>query len=275
MIENVMNNAADKSKQINPQKPNDFIGEDGLLYCGKCKTAKQLKITVGGKQRIVHCMCDCIKAQIRKQQELEEARRIEKHRNDAFSGLKHRTETFETDKEQDSKSSKLFRNYAKLFDPYKSKWLILYGDCGTGKSFYAAAICNAVIDQGFTARFTSVSAIIKELWNARDKLEYYERLNRYDLLVLDDFDAERSTEYANEIRYDVIEMRNNSCKPLIVTTNRTAQELGNAQDIADKRTYSRLFEHGLFIAFKGKDKRKENLRLTMQAELDKLLNDDR
>lgn len=251
-----------------------YIGEDGLYYCRTCKKPKQTRVTFNGKTTICGCMCDCDKKLRDESLAYQKECRINRYRRETFSGTKHTTETFETDKEPDSQNSKIFRNYAKRFDPQKSKWLILYGDCGKGKSFYAAAICNAIIDREFTAKFTSVSAIIKELWNARDKLEYFERLDKYDLIVLDDFDAERSTEYANEIRYDVIEMRNNSCKPLIVTTNKTAQEMGKAQDIADKRIYSRLFEHGLFIAFEGKDKRKENLRLTMQAELDKLLNDD-
>lgn len=274
MFSDILDKLASEAENSNPQKPEDYRGEDGLLYCGQCGTAKQKQITIGDNQRVVFCACKCIEVERRKQQEREKAQRIERRRNNAFVGFKHRAETFETDKEKGSKISKLSRNYAKKFDPDGSKWLIFYGDCGTGKSYYAAAICNAVIDRGYTAKVTSVSAIIRELWNTRDKCEYYEWLDSFDLLVLDDFDAERSTEYANEIRYEVIEMRSNSCKPLIVTTNRTAQELGNAQDIADKRTYSRLFEHGLFIAFKGKDKRKESLRLTMQAELDKLLCDD-
>ncbi len=43
----------------------DYIGEDGLAYCGKCNTHKERIIDLPeslygpGKKRKVHCMCKC------------------------------------------------------------------------------------------------------------------------------------------------------------------------------------------------------------------------
>ena len=44
--------------KANPRVPGDFM-QDGLLYCGKCKTPKQCRVTVCGEEHTVPCMCDC------------------------------------------------------------------------------------------------------------------------------------------------------------------------------------------------------------------------
>ena len=41
----------------------DYIGEDGLLYCGVCRTKKQTRLPASditqGKELIVPCICKC------------------------------------------------------------------------------------------------------------------------------------------------------------------------------------------------------------------------
>lgn len=39
--------------------PEDYTGPDGLLYCGKCRTRKQCRVTFGGRERVVGCLCRC------------------------------------------------------------------------------------------------------------------------------------------------------------------------------------------------------------------------
>ena len=48
------------------EKPGDYVGSDGLLYCGKCHTPKQMWLsfdpsTGGKKQTLVHTACKCQK----------------------------------------------------------------------------------------------------------------------------------------------------------------------------------------------------------------------
>ena len=64
----------------------------------------------------------------------------------------------------------------------------------------------------------------------------------------------------DEIVQSIIDSRYRSGKPLIVTTNLTAQELKNPLDIRKQRVYSRLFEMCIPIEVKGKDRRKEKLK---------------
>ena len=49
----ILNNLITKAEKNNPQAPEDYIGENGLLYCGKCNTPKQCKFKALGTERIV------------------------------------------------------------------------------------------------------------------------------------------------------------------------------------------------------------------------------
>ena len=50
----------------------DHIGEDGLVYCGKCGSRKQLRVKFGDKTHVVRCVCKC------ESKELEEKKRQRK-----------------------------------------------------------------------------------------------------------------------------------------------------------------------------------------------------
>lgn len=45
------------------QNEGDYIGKDGLLYCGVCRTKKQTRLPAsdftGGREMIVPCICKC------------------------------------------------------------------------------------------------------------------------------------------------------------------------------------------------------------------------
>ena len=45
------------------QNEGDYIGKDGLLYCGVCRTKKQTRLPAsdftGGREIIVPCICKC------------------------------------------------------------------------------------------------------------------------------------------------------------------------------------------------------------------------
>ena len=61
----------------NPGIPDegDFIGEDGMVYCGKCKHRKQLQVSFGNETHVVRCMCKCESKKLedrKKQDEYEE-----------------------------------------------------------------------------------------------------------------------------------------------------------------------------------------------------------
>ena len=56
---------------VTHREPEDYTGEDGLLYCGKCHTPKQFRMTAPPMEgRILPCPCQCEKE--RQEQEAAE-----------------------------------------------------------------------------------------------------------------------------------------------------------------------------------------------------------
>lgn len=271
-FEEIITGAATAAKKAAPEHPDDFISDDGLLYCGVCHEPKQCRITVFGDTRIVGCICKCEQKRqaqklLRRQQEENERRR-----DACFADAKFRAATFASDDGKNPVLSKLCRRYTDAFSN-EAKWLLLYGGCGVGKTFSAAAMANALIDRGLSVRFTSISEIERMLWNCSDKQEVYNALWCCDFLILDDFGCERATEFVNEIKFNVLDGRLRSGRPAIITTNLCLQDFSSPQDLATKRIYSRIFERVIPYEVRGVDRRFENLRQTGKQALDALLND--
>ena len=129
------------------------------------------------------------------------------------------------------------------------------GTNGIGKSFYSACICNALIEKGFRCRFTRISEIESDLWRAENKSAVYAELARFDLVVLDDFGAERDTDYIHEIQFNVLDTLLQLGTTCIITTNLSAQELMNPQSKDMKRIFSRIYKKSIPLVCKGDDRR--------------------
>ena len=69
---------------------------------------------------------------------------------------------------------------------------------GTGKSFLAGCIANALLNQGVGVKMTNFNTILNDLFALQEKEEYIQALSKYELLIIDDFGMERNTEYALE-----------------------------------------------------------------------------
>lgn len=245
----------------------DYIGEDGLLYCGKCGTNKQTIVNIFGRERKPFCLCKC-QTEKRDREEAERQRRefekrVAELRKTGFPESEMSGWTFDNDDGENAKITGIMRNYVDNFDRMKDdgKGLLLFGSVGTGKTFAAVCVANALIDKGIPVLVTKISRIvniIQERFEGRQA--YLDSLNRFPLLVLDDLKAERNTEFVNEIVYDVIDGRCRAKLPLIVTTNLTSDELKHPADVTNQRTFSRLFEMCIPLEVEGKDRRRERLK---------------
>ena len=154
----------------------------------------------------------------------------------------------------------------KVAKDYVNKWadvlsnnvgLLLWGNVGTGKTFFAACIANALVEQHISVRMTNFSTILNDLFAETDKNKYLERLNDHNLLIIDDLGIERGTEYALEQVYNIIDTRYKSGKPLIITTNLTLEELKNPIDVAHKRIYDRVLGMCVPVMFNGSNFRNQ------------------
>lgn len=244
----------------------DYI-VDGLLYCHKCHTPKQCRIEILGEIRTPMCLCKCEKekrdqreAEIKRQ---EFQRHIAKLKKMGFPDSEMEKWTFDRDDHQNEKISTVARNYVENFDQLKEKGkgLLLFGAVGTGKTFIAACIANALIEKGHPCLVTNFPRLVNTISGMYDgKQQYIDGLNKFHLLVIDDLASERDTEYMGEIVQNIIDARYRSGLPLIITTNLTSEELKHPLDIRKQRIYSRLFEMCVPVEVKGTDRRKEKLK---------------
>lgn len=266
-----------KAEERNGEKPGDYRDEDGLLCCGKCHTRKQTRIMLLGEEMTPFCLCKCESE--KKAKEEEEFRKAQfadyvKHlRDDGFPDKGMHDWTFAN---TDGSNEKLMSAAQRYVDNFKElsksgKGLLLYGDVGSGKTYISACIANALIDKGYPVLMTNFAKIantVSGMWEG--KQEYYDGLNDYRLLVIDDLAAERKTEYMSEIIFNVIDSRYRANLPMIVTTNLTSEELKNPIDMSYQRTFSRLLEMCTPIKVEGEDKRAKKMRAGMQ-DMRKLL----
>ena len=152
--------------------------------------------------------------------------------------------TFENDHGQNPQMH-LAQRYVDYWPEMRGKnvGLLLWGGVGTGKSFMAGCIANALMEQEVAVYMTNFARIMNELNSAfAGRNEVVDRLCRYPLLVIDDFGMERGTEYALEQIYNIIDSRSRVSKPMVLTTNLSLDEMMDATDIRYKRIYDRILE---------------------------------
>ncbi len=90
------------------------------------------------------------------------------------------------------------------------------GNVGTGKSFFAGCIANALLDRDVPAPDDELSVHLDPLTGifSEDRAGFIASLELYDLLIIDDLGVERSTEYAMEQMFHVeIDSRSAAASP--------------------------------------------------------------
>ncbi len=152
--------------------------------------------------------------------------------------------------------------------------LLIWGDVGTGKSFFAGCIANALLEKGVPVLMTNFSRILNTLtgMHFEDRNQFINNLNRYSLLIIDDLGIERNSDFALEQVFNVIDSRYRSKKPLIITTNLTLSELNNAADIAHKRIYDRILERCIPVRINNRNIRQDNATANLKQAKKILLN---
>lgn len=249
--------------QSNPPLEGDYIGEDGLLRCGKCGGFKRSRIEVSGEEIIVPVWCECMtRAKEEEKKRIEtilanmranELRRLSLM-DSSLSAVRFTT----ADKSgENARSVEICRRYAVKFPQMKqdNRGLLLFGGVGTGKTYTAACIANELLSQGVSVVMTS---LVKLIENGISDL--CSRLAAIDLLILDDLGAERSTDYALEQVYNIVDSRYRAGLPVIYTTNLTLEELKNPADMRYARIYDRVLEKCFPVEFRGVSRRKHGAR---------------
>lgn len=273
-MKEIINSFIQNMERSQKRTNEDYIGDDGLLYCGVCHTRKQCRVNLFDKDRIVPVVCDCRKKELARQEEEtkreQEMMKIERLRSLSLLSKSFESASFETYAQTESNAAayRIGRNYVKNFsEMYENgQGLLFYGPVGTGKSWTAACIANALLNRGVSVVMTSLNEILKMISDGTKNEEtILQTLNRARLLILDDLGTERSTSFALEKVYNVIDGRVRAGKPMILTTNLTLTEITAPQDIAYKRIYDRVISVCYPVQISGSSFRMADAKKRMKA----------
>ena len=246
--------------------------ETGLLMCGRCHTKKQKKISFLGVERVVGCLCQCAAEEMEREHEKHRTEEELMHiRQMKSAGLQDNTffdYTF-ANCDETHPCAKYARRYVEHFAEFQKngQGLLFWGNVGTGKTFLAGCIANALMERNIPVLMTSFPKLLNALGGiySGEKNEYLKSLNRYQLLIIDDLGVERDTPYVLETVYLVIDERYKSGKPFIITTNLSLQELQNPVDLEHGRIYDRIMERCTPVAFSGRNYRTDKGRANRES----------
>lgn len=205
-------------------EPQDYVAEDGLLYCGSCNTPKEAFFPNGRKlfgrdRHPAECLC---RQAVREKQEKEKRARLH-HENvrrlklQGFTDWAMQNWTFENNHGQNPQMH-LAQRYVDYWPEMREKnvGLLLWGGVGTGKSFMAGCIfkgrifckkcgeklvCHWQSDGAlyFYCASCHVSISEKDLWNGINK-ELHQRMEEHrDLQKLARKSSGRSKFQSKEI----------------------------------------------------------------------------
>jgi DNA replication protein DnaC len=136
--------------------------------------------------------------------------------------------------------------------------LALYGSYGSGKTHLLAAIANSVASSGRICRFASVVSLFDALQEriqiGQDYHELVRKAIEAPLLVLDDLDKLKPSEFREETLYKLLNGRCNAGLPLAISSNNAPNDLERWVGSAGR---SRLMQGLIPVPMNGLDYRLE------------------
>jgi len=103
----------------------------------------------------------------------------------------------------------------------KGKNLLLFGPPGSGKTHIAAALGRSLVENGYRVLFARTTELVQRLQAARQDLALeaaLTKLDRYDLLVLDDLSYVRKDQAETSVLFELISKRYER-RSMLITAN--------------------------------------------------------
>jgi DNA replication protein DnaC len=144
------------------------------------------------------------------------------------------------------------------------KDLFITGPTGTGKSYLATALGYKACQEGYKAIYASTGKLMSQLKIAKVKgtiLTEFKRLERCDMLILDDFGIQTFDSQARGILMDIIEDRHEK-RSTIITSQMPVKgwyDVIGEKTIADA-ILDRLVHHALRVELYGETIRKRKTK---------------
>ena len=153
-MKNEINAVLENMTTATPE-PEDYTGEDGLLYCGKCRKPKEAyfapdKAAIFGRDRHP-AECDCQRAAREEREAAEKRRRhldtVEELKRRGFTDPTMRDWTFENDNGRNPQAG-IARRYVEHWEDMRADNIgcLFWGGVGTGKSYLAGG--KVIEDKG-------------------------------------------------------------------------------------------------------------------------------
>ena len=139
--------------------------------------------------------------------------------------------------------------------------LVIFGPSGVGKSHLAAAIAYRLIEQGIRALFTSTTALVQKLQQARNDYRLPDaiaKLARIPLLILDDMGYVKKGDAETSVLFELIADRYES-NSLIITSNQPFSEWDQIfpDNVMAVAAIDRLVHHATIINIEDKSYRQK------------------
>lgn len=238
--------------------------QEATWQCETCGPVKPHGYDVKGVihySRVSACRCQ-IEAKERKEKERQHQQWLETQVKQTYGWLgsrwensalnKKSFETFKPDKQPEAYET------ARCYAMSPKGTLILYGSFGTGKTHLLSAVCNeALVKHNVTSLFALAPDLFGAIqWRMQHNEEYASLIDqaaRVRLLVIDDIDKAKWTEFREEVYLSIIDKRVNRELPTAISTNR----LDELASFVGGAVASRLQIGQIAVEMIGADYRKE------------------
>lgn len=227
----------------------DLTGDSAYLeprfVCEKCRDTGYIE----GER------CECLLELMKSftVQELNDKMTIEPHDFSEFDPSFYENGA---DRERMVKWLDYLKRYCAEFPGDKSS-LLFSGATGLGKTFLSSCMAKALAERGYEAAFGSAYDFLRRIENehfGRSDGSTLDALIDADMVIIDDLGSEITSPFYEATLYNLINSRINLCKPTVISTNLSMQQLGQRYH---DRIASRLLGSFLPVMFSGKDIRQQ------------------
>lgn len=140
--------------------------------------------------------------------------------------------------------------------------LLIFGASGLGKTHLAAALGYSLIEQSIRVRFSSSTALVQQLQAAREALDLegaLKKLDKYELLILDDIGYVKKTDSESQVLFELIAHRYERGS-LLITTNQAFSEWDSilGDNMMTVAAIDRLVHHADIYQIEGESYRKKH-----------------